>query len=68
VIDIVANESMIIIKTSPGAASLLARVLDQKKCQVLGTIAGDDTIFVAPESIQSIEQSLSLIRRQLGYS
>lgn len=68
VIDIVANESMIIIKTSPGAASLLARVLDQKKCQILGTIAGDDTIFVAPESIQSIEQSLSLIRRQLGYS
>ncbi len=67
VIDIVANESMIIIKTSPGAASLLARVLDQKKCQILGTIAGDDTIFVAPESIQSIEQSLSLVREQLGY-
>jgi transcriptional regulator of arginine metabolism len=67
VIDIVANESMIIIKTSPGAASLLARVLDQKKCQLLGTIAGDDTIFVAPESIQSIEQSLSLVREQLGY-
>ena len=66
VIDIVANENMIVIKTSPGAASLIARVIDQKKCQVLGTIAGDDTIFVAPESSQSIEQSISLIRRQLG--
>ncbi|MDF1684094.1 MAG: ArgR family transcriptional regulator [Legionellaceae bacterium] len=66
VIDTVANETMIVIKTSPGAASLIARVIDQKKCQILGTIAGDDTIFVAPESIQSIEQSLLLIRRQLG--
>jgi transcriptional regulator of arginine metabolism len=68
VIDVIANESLIVIKTSPGAASLIARVLDQKKCQILGTIAGDDTIFVAPESIQSIQQSLSLVREQLGYA
>lgn len=67
VIDIVANEQLIVIKTSPGAASLIARVLDQKKCEILGTIAGDDTIFVAPESIQNIQQSLILVRKQLGY-
>lgn len=66
VIDIVANESMIVIKTSPGAASLIARVVDHKKCQVLGTIAGDDAIFVAPESIKTIEQSIDLIRKQLS--
>lgn len=67
VIDIVANENMIVIKTSPGAASLIARVIDHKKCQVLGTIAGDDTIFVTPESVKTIEQSIKLIRRQLSY-
>ena len=62
VVDIVANETMIIIKTSPGAASLIARVIDHKKCGVLGTIAGDDAIFVAPEAIQTIEQTMHLIR------
>jgi len=67
VVDIVANEHMIVIKTSPGAASLIARVIDHKKCQVLGTIAGDDAIFVAPESITTIEQTMGLIRSQLDH-
>ena len=66
VIDIVANETTIIIKTSPGAASLLARILDHKKCQILGTIAGDDSIFIAPQSINTLEQTITLIRFYLG--
>jgi len=67
VVEVVANECMIVIKTSPGAASLIARVIDHKKCQVLGTLAGDDAIFVMPESIQTIEQSMRLIRSQLSH-
>ena len=66
VIDIVANETTIIISTSPGSASLIARILDHKKCQILGTIAGDDAIFVAPESIHTLEQTLGLIKSYLG--
>ena len=66
IIDIMANETTVIIKTSPGAASLIARIIDHKKCQILGTIAGDDTIFVAPQSINNIEETLSLIRAFLG--
>lgn len=61
VINIQVNESLIVIKTSPGAASLIARILDNKKCQILGTIAGDDTIFIAPNSVKTIKHSLSLI-------
>lgn len=47
---ITANESMIVIHTSPGSASLIARSLDfhHKSLHILGTIAGDDTIFIAP--------------------
>lgn len=67
VIDIVANEAMIIIKTSPGSASLIARIMDHKKCQILGTIAGDDTIFVAPESIKKINEVTQLISKELGF-
>ena len=58
VLDIVHNNVMIIIRTSPGAAQLIARLLDSlsQKDGVLGTIAGDDTIFIAPSDINKIEE------------
>ncbi|WP_425482526.1 transcriptional regulator ArgR [Enterobacteriaceae endosymbiont of Donacia dentata] len=50
VLDIDYNDVLIIIHTSPGAAQLIARLLDSlgKPEGILGTIAGDDTIFVVP--------------------
>lgn len=66
VIDIIANESLIIIKTSPGSASLIARIIDDKHYHVIGTIAGDDTIFVAPQSVAKIHETFSLICSFLG--
>ncbi len=61
VLDIEHNEMMIIIRTSPGAAQLIARLLDSlsKSDGVLGTIAGDDTIFIAPTSVKEIKKTLS---------
>ena len=58
VLDIVHNNVMVIIRTSPGAAQLIARLLDSLSHTdgVLGTIAGDDTIFIAPADIQQIEE------------
>lgn len=52
VIGVTASDTMIVIHTNPGAASLIARIIDQEKqsLDVLGCIAGDDTIFVAPKS------------------
>jgi transcriptional regulator of arginine metabolism len=61
IVQIIANENTIVIKTSPGSASLIARMLDHKKCNILGTIAGDDTIFVAPLSVKDIKQCQDLI-------
>ena len=57
VLDVVHNNVMVIIRTSPGAAQLIARLLDSlgRADGVLGTIAGDDTIFIAPENIEEIE-------------
>ena len=57
------NQSLIVIKTSPGAAQLIARMLDSLNHDlgVLGTIAGDDTIFIAPIDTSSIEQSQQLL-------
>jgi transcriptional regulator of arginine metabolism len=64
VLDITHNKVMIIIRTSPGAAQLIARLLDSlsQADGVLGTIAGDDTIFIAPADIEQIDCLLQSIQ------
>jgi transcriptional regulator of arginine metabolism len=51
---------MIVVHTSPGSASLIARFLDyrHKETEILGTVAGDDTIFIVPKSIKRIHHTL----------
>lgn len=63
VLEVMHNNVMIVIRTTPGAAQLIARLLDSlgRSEGVLGTIAGDDTIFIAPANIDEIEQ----IRQQV---
>ncbi|MCM2281713.1 MAG: arginine repressor [Bdellovibrionaceae bacterium] len=62
--DIRHNGVLIVIHTSPGSASLVARHLDHHRPgNLLGTIAGDDTIFVAPASVKNLP---SVIRDILG--
>lgn len=42
-------DAMVVVRTSPGAASVVAAAIDAGKAEgVLGTIAGDDTIFIVP--------------------
>ncbi len=63
ILNITHNDSMIVIQTSPGSASLVARHLDiNRPADILGTIAGDDTIFVAPSREHSIKQTILAIR------
>ncbi|RUO23579.1 ArgR family transcriptional regulator [Aliidiomarina iranensis] len=65
VLDVEHNDVMVIIRTTPGAAQLIARLLDSvgKKEGVLGTIAGDDTIFIAPVKVSNIDETLANIQR-----
>jgi transcriptional regulator of arginine metabolism len=45
-----ANASLVVVRTRPGGAPAVARAIDLAGLPgVLGTIAGDDTVFVAPE-------------------
>ena len=62
--EILANESMIVVHTTPGSASLVARHLDNLRIGlgILGTLAGDDTIFVVPESVRKISSTVKKIR------
>jgi len=69
VVDIRTNGSMIVIHTAVGSASLVARHLDRlPPGSLLGTIAGDDTIFVAPVSISpaDIRSAIASIRETLS--
>lgn len=47
VINIISNENLIIIRTLPGTAQAVAYTIDYVRWpEILGTIAGDDTIFI----------------------
>ncbi len=54
VVDIKGTENLILIKTSPGNAHGVASLVDLMKYkEVLGTIAGDDTILVVIDKKQN---------------
>ncbi len=58
-----SNESLIIVKTLPGRAQGVAELIDaMRHPSVLGTIAGDNTIFIAPRSTKKIPETMKLIR------
>lgn len=69
VIDLVANETTIIVYTSPGSGQLIARLIDyhRKKLQILGTIAGDDTVLIAPKSINNKDETIEGLKELLFY-
>lgn len=58
-----SNDCMVIIKTLRGRASGVAEILDQLEIpDILGTIAGDDTIFIAPTSSKKIPTIVKRIK------
>jgi len=63
IVSIATNEVLIVISTNPGSASLIARLLDhhRNELEILGTVAGDDTLFIAPTSTKQLMHTLDLI-------
>lgn len=63
VLSVVASDALIVMHTTPGAAGVVARILDQHRVslEILGTIAGDDTIFVAPKKSSDVINVRNLI-------
>ena len=64
VVDIDHNDLLIVVKTSPGAAQLIARLLDSigKSEGILGTIAGDDTIYITPTRGIEMDDLMQTVR------
>jgi len=61
---VVANGSLVVVRTHPGSAPAVARAIDLSGLDdVLGTIAGDDTIFVAPAREQRARALATALER-----
>ncbi len=57
VVSVRRNESMIVINTVEGTAAFVADYLDtQHDLAILGTLAGENIVFVSPQSIKDIEE------------
>ncbi len=66
VLTVDANESLIVIRTLPGRAQGVASYLDSlRNPLLLGTVAGDDTVFVTPSSTKKISQLQKIIKELL---
>lgn len=64
--EVVFNETMIVVHTVPGGAGQVAYLLDRKRpAGILGTIAGDDTVFVAPPRIGMIKRVVEAVNKSL---
>ena len=58
-IGIRVSQCMVVIRTLPGTAQAVAYAVDYMKWEeVLGTIAGDDTVFVAMENAEGVKAFL----------
>jgi len=54
------NESLIVVKTTPGSAMFVAGFVDHHcKDFCIGTVAGDDTILVVPKSVKKVKTFVS---------
>lgn len=60
IIDITHNETLIAVHTLAGLAPFVGDFLDKHKdIGVLATLAGENIVFVAPQSIKTIQETFS---------
>ncbi|KJF94869.1 arginine repressor [Photobacterium angustum] len=70
VMDVGYNSALVVIHTGPGAAQVIARLLDSlgKAEGILGVVAGDDTIFITPTSSITAEELYDSVCELFDYS
>lgn len=67
VVSINDTESLIVIRTIPGNAHALAAIMDNSNWEeVIGTVAGDDTILLVIKPKEAVQMVLERISTLLG--
>ncbi|GAD80817.1 arginine repressor [Vibrio ezurae] len=63
------NKAMVVVKTKPGSAQLIARLIDfDTNASILASIAGDDTVLVIPQDVDNIEQCKAAVFNILDFN
>ena len=66
VLSIEANENLIVVHTLPGCANTVGEYLDmQKNADIIGTVAGDNTLMVIPRSQKRTQDVMHFLKRKL---
>ncbi|WP_428773265.1 arginine repressor [Vibrio sp.] len=61
------NQAMVVVKTHPGSAQLVARLVDiDPHTEILGTVGGNDTVLVIPKDVTRIDQCQRIVKARLG--
>lgn len=64
ILNIEHNESMVIVRTLSGRAQGVAHYIDRlNKEEILGTVGGDDTVLIIPNSHKSIHVIVALVKK-----
>ncbi len=59
---ILDNGQLIVIHSRPGTANTVAKFIDDRDFkEVLGTLAGDDTILIIPSDITKVKKTVQVI-------
>jgi transcriptional regulator of arginine metabolism len=63
VVAIDSSENIIVLKTMPGTAQAVAATIDNTKWpEILGTVAGDDTIFMVIKPVAAVPDVITKFR------
>ena len=67
VLSFAVSDPLIVIKTPPGHASMVAAALDRAKISgILGTVAGDDTLFVCSSPEMGSRKVVDILEQLMG--
>jgi transcriptional regulator of arginine metabolism len=66
VVSVSSNESLIVVRTIPGCAGAVGEFLDaQNAGDIIGTIAGDNTLLIIPRSHKRVRHILKFLKQKL---
>lgn len=61
------NRQLVLIHTTPGAATVVARLLDRHaNPEIMGAVAGNDVVLVAPRHVSRTRQAHEAVLRTLA--
>jgi transcriptional regulator of arginine metabolism len=65
-ISIKANEMLIVVRTLPGCANTVGEFIDvQNQPDIIGTVAGDNTLLVIPRSRRKTHEIVNFLKHKL---